>query len=613
LTRLGDIHGSFTARTYTQAEGLAQNSVFAVYESRDGTVWAGTLNNGLSELRNGRFKTFTTADGLASNAVSSIAENADGTMWFGTPNGLSEMSSSGWRTYTVRDGLSSQDVTCLLNDSNGVLWIGTGDGLAFLNHGHVRVPRALPSQLQEQILGIAEDRGGWLWVATTHHVVQVKRSSLMQDTLSDGDVREYGIEDGLQGTEGVKRCQSVFPDSRGRIWFSLNRSLSVVTPTRATVNLAPALVHIEQVSADGQLFDLLGPILVPPEKQRIALRYAGLSFANPERVRYRYRLDALDHTWSEPVATREAQYANLSAGSYRFRVMASNYDGLWNGSEAAIDFVVERAFWETWWFRFLCVFCVALATLLAYRLRLYQSTRLLNMRFEERLAERSQIARELHDTLLQGLLSASMQLNVAIDQLPVDSPARPAMNRVLQVMEQIVEEGRNTVRGLRSSIDSAHELKTALSRVPEQLGNEQDIDFRVIVEGPPLPLQSAVRDDVYSISREALVNAFRHSGANNIDVQLQYAPLQLRIVVRDDGCGIDPDVLKPGRDGHWGLSGMRERAERIGARFRLWSRNGGGTEVELLVPGDVAFGPHAVSSAAKWFQLFRREKKNNWQ
>jgi len=403
----------------------------------------------------------------------------------------------------------------------------------------------------------------------------------------------------------VKRYQSVFADSRGRIWFSLNRGLSVVTPTRATVNLVPALVHIEQVSADGKLLDLVGGIVVPPGQQRITFRYAGLSFAIPERVRYRYRLDGLDHSWSEPVATREAEYANLSGGSYRFRVMDSNRDGMWNGPEAAIEFVVKRAFWQNWWFRLMCILCAGLATLFAYRLRLYHSTRLLNVRFEERLAERSQIARELHDTLFQGLLSASMQLNVAIDQLPAESPARPAMNRVVKVMEQIVEEGRNTVRGLRSTIDNAHELKTALSQVPGQLGKEQDVDFRIIVEGRPLPLQPAVRDDVYCISREALVNAFTHSGASNIDVQLQYDPVQLRIVVRDDGCGIDPEVLKLGRDGHWGLSGMRERAERIGAKFTLWSRAGGGTEVELLVQGNIAFGQRVVSSAPKWLRLFR--------
>jgi signal transduction histidine kinase len=181
-----------------------------------------------------------------------------------------------------------------------------------------------------------------------------------------------------------------------------------------------------------------------------------------------------------------------------------------------------------------------------------------------------------------------MQLHVTVDGLPEDSPARPALNRVLQLMRQVIEESRNTLRGLRSSIETAHDLKSSFSRLPQELGNQQGVDFRVIVEGPCMPLRPAIRDEVYSIGREALLNAFRHSRATNIEVELDYATNQLRILVRDDGCGIDPQVLDSGREGHWGLSGMRERAERFGAKLTLLSRAAGGTEVELRIPGSLA-------------------------
>ena len=611
LTHLLYGAGSVTAKTYTQAEGLAQNSVYAVYESRDGTVWSGTLSGGVSELRNGHFTTYTMANGLASNTVSAIAEGSDGTMWFGTPNGLSALAKSGWRSYTVRDGLASADVNCLLRDSTGVLWIGTAEGLAFFNAGHMQVPRRVPDSLHEPILGMAEDRNGWLWIATASHVLQVQRSSLLGDGLSETDVREYGLADGLQGTEGVKRYQSVVADSQGQVWFSTNRGLSVVNPARGTVNSAPALVHIEAVSADGSALDLRGPIRVPAARQRTTFRYVGLSLSNSERVRYRYKLDGFDHAWSEAVTNREATYANLGAGSYRFRVMASNSDGLWNSSEAAVGFEVEPTLWQTWWFRLGCVLCAGLATLLVYRLRMHQLTRLLNVRFEERLAERTRIAQELHDTLLQGVLSVSMQLHVAVDQLPADSPALPAMNRILQLTGQVVDEGRNTLRGLRSSIESAHDLKSSLSRIPEELGSEQAINFRVIVEGATVPLRPAIRDEVYRIGREALVNAFRHSGAGNIDLHLEYAPKQLRILVQDDGCGIDPQVLQSGRDGHWGLSGMLERAEKIGARVKILSRAGGGTEVEFRLPSNIAFESHSSNLASKWLRSFHWRRKKD--
>jgi signal transduction histidine kinase len=271
----------------------------------------------------------------------------------------------------------------------------------------------------------------------------------------------------------------------------------------------------------------------------------------------------------------------------------------------------EIAFWKRWWFPVACVSVGAALIFGLHRLRLHQISRKLNLRFEERLAERTRVAQELHDTLLQGVLSASMQLHVAVDQLPEDSPARPGLNRVLELMGQVVDGGRNTLRGLRSSIENSHDLKASFLRVPQELGRQGEIDFRVVVEGASTPLRSLIRDDVYSIGREALVNAFRHSRAKSIDVQMEYAPTQLRIVVRDNGCGIDPEVLASGRDGHWGLSGMRERAERIGAKLKVLSRLGGGTEVDLRVPSKIAFESHSSSSASKWFAGVSRSNKDN--
>lgn len=607
LTHLHFENGSFKARTYTQAAGLAQNSVYAVHESRDGTVWAGTLSGGVSELRNGHITTYTTANGLASNTISSIAEGADGTMFFGTPNGVSALSKNEWRSYGRRDGLASPNVNCLLQDSFGMLWIGTAEGLAFLTTTNIRVPQSIPDSLREPILGIAEDKNEWLWIATANHVIKVKRSSLISDMVTDADVREFGLADGLLGMEGVKRYQSVVSDAKGQIWFSTNRGLSMVKPVREALNSPPAIVHVEGISADGSPFDLRGPIRIPAAKQRITFHYIGLSLWNSERVRYRYRLDGVDQGWSEATTNREATYGNLSAATYRFRVVASNSDGLWNGSEVAVPFEVEPTLWQTRWVRLACVLCAGLGVLAIYRVRMYQLTRLLNVRFEERLAERTRIAQELHDTLLQGVLSMSMQLHVAADLVPEESPARPILDRVLRLSRRVVEEGRNTIRGLRSSIESAHDLKNSMSRIPQELGGEQNAEFRVVVEGTPLPLRSTIRDDVYSIGREALVNAFRHSGASNIDVHLEYAANQLRVLVRDNGCGIDTQVLHFGRDGHWGLAGMRERAERIGGKLRVLSRAAGGTEVELCLPKEIAWEISRERPTSAWFsRIYRR-------
>jgi signal transduction histidine kinase len=267
----------------------------------------------------------------------------------------------------------------------------------------------------------------------------------------------------------------------------------------------------------------------------------------------------------------------------------------------------EPPFWRRWWFPLACVIAAALLIFCFHCMWLYRMSKTLNLRFEERLGERMRVAQELHDTLLQGLLSVSMQLHVAVDQLPAESPARPGLDRVLQLMGQIIEEGRNTLRGLRASVGSAPDLASSLSNVPQEFGEESAPDFRVIVVGPVLALRPGIRDEVYRIAREAVLNAYRHSQATQIEVELEYAPGQLRALVRDNGSGIDPQIVQSGRDGHWGLSGMRERAELIGAKLRVWSRSGEGTEVELRVPSSIAFESYRSAAESNWLvRLYRR-------
>ena len=589
LSRLRPEGNSFKLETYTQADGLAQNSVYSVYQARDGSVWAGTLSGGVNNLRNGIFTNYKNASGLASNTVSSILEGSDGTMWFATPSGLSALSKGRWQTYTTRDGLPSENLNCLLEDSSGVLWIGTAAGLGFRRSGGFHIPSGVTAALHEQILGLAEDRLGSLWMATSNHVLRVKRDAALRGALADGDVREFSLADGLRGVEGVKRDQSVVADSVGRIWFSMNRGISVVDPARLTNSSAPAIAQIQTISADGNAINLQGPIRIPADPKRIVFGLAGLSLSVPERVRFRYMLDPYDRGWSEATTAREAAYTNLGPGPYRFRVIASNPDGVWNNTETVMAFEIAPLFWQTWWFRASAIMAFGLAVLALYRFRLHQLTSQMNVRFEERLGERTRIAQELHDTLLQGFLSASMQLHVAADSLPADSPTKQPLSHILHLMGRVIEEGRNAVRGLRSSPRGSLDLEQAFSRIQEELAIQDEVAFRVVVEGRPKPLHPVLRDEIYRIGREAVVNAFRHSRAKTIEVELEYAPRNFRFLVRDNGCGIDPDVLRLGRDGHWGLPGMRERAERIGARLHVWSSAQAGTEVVLSIPSHIAF------------------------
>ena len=253
-----------------------------------------------------------------------------------------------------------------------------------------------------------------------------------------------------------------------------------------------------------------------------------------------------------------------------------------------MPFEVRATFWQTSWFQLSAVVLSGLAGWGLYRLRVRQVARQLSTRFEERLAERTHIAQELHDTLLQGFVSASMQLHVAVDRLPEDSPAKPSLRRVLDLMGKVIDEGRNAVRGLRSSSSAPHELEQAFAGAQQEVG-VSDAAYRVIVEGRPRSLKPIIRDEVYRIGREALVNAFHHSGATNIEIELEYGPKELSVFVRDDGRGVQPEVLEAGSEGHWGITGMRERAQRIGGSLRIRSRAAAGTEVELRIPAQVAF------------------------
>ena len=230
------------------------------------------------------------------------------------------------------------------------------------------------------------------------------------------------------------------------------------------------------------------------------------------------------------------------------------------------------------------------------------------MRFQERLAERTRIAQELHDTLLQGVLSASLQLDVAEDQLPEDSPVKPLLRRVLELMGKVTEEGRNALRGLRTTEAENRSLEMAFSRVRQEFTLDDNIGYRVIANNTARPVRPIIRDEVYRIGREALVNAFVHAQANSIEVEVEYASGHLRVLVRDDGRGIDPQVLHSGRDGHWGLSGMRERSEGIGASLKLRSRIGAGTEVELTVPSAIAFESGSRGPISQWLPWLNREK-----
>jgi signal transduction histidine kinase/ligand-binding sensor domain-containing protein len=574
--------------TYTQTDGLAQNSVYSVYEARDGTVWAGTLSGGVTHVGAGRPITYNTANGLISNTVNSTIETPDGAMWFATPAGLSVLSQGRLQSFTTSDGLPSNEANCLLLDSAGVLWVGTAAGLAFRSSPAFKAPVGATGSLLEPILGMAEDYNGWLWIATANHVLRVNRAKLQQGPLAKADIREYGLADGLRGVEGVKRDRSVARDASGRIWFSVNGAVVVVDPARLANNEVPAIANIQAVSVDGKALSVYDGVHIPGGAQRITFDFVGLGLANPQRVRFRFLLEGYDHQWGEQLGTRQASYTNLGPSRYRFRVAAASPDGGWSLSDATLSFQVDPLFWQAWWFRSSLVAACILALLVLHLVRVKQMAHQLNIRFEERVEERTRIARELHDTMLQSFQGLMLRLQSVHDLLP-SGKAKERLEQSLERADQAIAEGRRAVHNLRSPAAAGNDLAEALRVAANEFIGDRSTVFRLVVEGSVRELHPILRDEVYRIACEALRNAFNHAQANLVEAEITYGDRLLRLRIRDDGSGIPTHILESGRSGHYGLSGMRERAQQSGAKLAIWSGSGAGTEIDLSVPASLAY------------------------
>jgi signal transduction histidine kinase len=526
-------------------------------------------------------------------------------------------------SYTAAAGLSKGNVASFRLDADGALWVATQDGgVSRIKDGRIATLTSRNGLPCDAVHWTIEDDDRAFWLYTRCALVRITRAVLdawIADPTRRVEVALWDAADGvrLRSTAASEYAPPVAKSIDGRVWFLTGEGVQVVDPRHLPLNTQPPPVHIERIVADQTLqWDnvtgaTVPSLRLPPRIRDLQIDYTALSLVAPEKVRFRYKLENQDSDWREVVNDRHVQYSNLHPGTYRFHVIASNNSGVWNEQGDALEFSVDAAYYQTGWFRALCAAGAMGLLWSGYRLRVRRLHHQFELALDARVSERMRIARELHDTLLQSFHGLLLRFQTASHLLPDRAAeAKERLDAAIAQAANAIGEGRDAVQGLRDSTSQDNDLPHAISTLGEELaasaGGHPLPRFAVTVEGTSRTLHPVLRDEVYKITAEAVRNAFRHAQATRVDVEIRYDAEQFRLRVQDDGTGFDAASLSDrGRHGHYGLSGMRERAAILGGNVTVWSKEGAGTAVELRIPGGTAY---VRPRHGPWFRMFVRRR-----
>lgn len=571
LCRFNSSTNRFTRYTpFSEGRGL---NYYTIAQAPDGSLWLGG-NLGIHRF-DPQTKTFTLYThnpedpaSISDDRVNAVFFDHSGTLWAGTQNGLDKFdpATRTFKTYDERHGMSGDVVSCILEDSRGTLWMSTNKGISSFNRKTERFSNYTTA-----------------------------------DGLPGPDLTGWGAcyksSAGEMFFAGFSGATAFFPDKVAESRYVPQPVLtdfrlfgSSVTPGRRH---SPLKMAVNRTSA----------IQLSHSENIFSIEFSALTYFNPGTNRYRYKLDGIDKGWREVGSDeRLATYTTLPAGNYTFRLEAATSRGPWS-PDVTLAIRILPPFWQTYWFLTCCVAALSGILALLYRLRMRKLGAQFHIRLEERVRERTRIARELHDTLLQSFQGLMLRLQVVNELLP-EGNAKDHLEQTLNCADQAIAEGRSAVYELRSSTVTTNDLVQALRALGNELATQGSAVFRLVAEGPPRDMDPIVRDELYPITREALRNAFIHARAQNIEVEISYAERLFRLRIRDDGEGIASEILRQDRPGHYGLAGMRERAKQIGAKLSIWSGAGTGTEIELTIPGSKAYGRSPKRS--RW-RVFREK------
>jgi ligand-binding sensor domain-containing protein/two-component sensor histidine kinase len=613
-------------RAYTSRDGLAGDEVFRVREARNGDLLIAT-RNGFSRMHEGRFITFR--DPLAHLAAYDALETSQGRLLVANRSGVYEVTDQRWRNivpgglvvntfpivlterldgsvwagtygvglwqipqdgatprlWTMAEGLGSNQIHSLFQDGDGTLWIGTfGGGLNALRDGKFLKYTVHDGLLSDNISHVEDDGKGNLWLSTTKGICRIAKQQLRE--FSEGRIKSltpenYSVEDGLRSAQSAPGYPTGGGGTRardGRLWFCTSRGLATVDPAALPRRVPPPRLDMVEVNVDGQTVDLSRFQKLDPGVRHIQFRYVGVHLSAPEQIRYAYKLEGLHDEWVSAANRRTANYNTLKHGNYRFVLRANLPGDIF--SERAFSFEVMPHFYERAWFLWLCGAVFLATAYLGYQVWLAQ----VHGRYALILNERMRLAREVHDTLAQGFVGIGSQLDAAAlsFQEHPDS-ARQHLDVARKMTTHSLTEARRSIMDLRTVDLDGQDLPSALTASMQRWVAGTPVQMNVDVSGEAPGLSQEVQQNLLRIAQEAVANTLKHASAKAIWVKLEAQNHLLRMSIRDDGSGFQPDALS-GLDGHFGLLGMRERAARIGGDLNLTSQPGQGTFIEVVIP-----------------------------
>jgi ligand-binding sensor domain-containing protein/two-component sensor histidine kinase len=570
---------------YSKHDGLMNDFARAFVEDRDGSIWIGT-DGGLSRWRNGQFENFGLKSGLVYESIRTIFLDKAGTLWVGTDGGISQYRGGTFITPAPLDRLRGQKIWAIYEDRGGGLWIGThGAGLFLLKGGQLTqftVKRGLPSN---KIHFIAEDRQDNLWMSSPSGIISVSRhdlEGLAKDFGRQVGFRVFGTSEGLSTNQmngGVQPAGAVTPT--GEFWFPSAKGAVCIgheAPDPGTA--APVL--IERAAADGREVSFSPGLKLAPGNGKLEIEYTAIRLRSPDTIRFKYWLERFDPDWTDAGQRRVAYYTNVPAGNYKFHVVAYEITDPRDTTEQVLEIDWQPHFYQTRWFLGLCLLAAVTAAGGAY----YSHVRNLRQRFAAVLEERNRLAREMHDTLIQGCVGVSALLEAASRAQDV-SPAisHDLLDRAREEVRSAVDEARMAVWNLRQGSGSGEDLVRAVSELARRTSLETGIPVQFSATGTPFALGAEGERSLLMLIREAVHNALRHAAPTDLRVSLGFERWALEARIEDNGCGFDPAKVRSSNgSGHYGLIGMRERVVKLGGEFALESAPGEGTKVKLRIP-----------------------------